>query len=330
MDVNSNIIAFARYAGVVVAGGVDLYAKNNDVYGNGVNWLGAPDPTGSDGNVSADPGFASPETGDWSLSLGSVCVDHGLSTQRPLDLAGRPRVQDGDMDGVAVQDMGAYELPPDKPPTASAGPSLTVECASPAGATVTLDGSGSSDPDSTPGTNDDIVSYEWTENPQGTLLGTGEKLSVNLPLGAHTITLRVKDRMGASSTSVVVDTVADTVPPALTLDASPTLLWPPNGALVPVQIRWQAQDRCDPNPTVTLAQVTSSEQDDALAAGGNIAGAQIGTSDGEVLLRADRLGVGPGRTYSLTYIATDASGNATPAQAVVTVPHDQIKAPRLR
>jgi len=48
-----------------------------------------------------------------------------------------------------------------------------------------------------------------------------------------------------------------------------------------------------------------------------------------VLLRADRLGSGPGRTYELTYVATDASGNAAPAQVVVTVPHDQGKSPGL-
>jgi len=51
------------------------------------------------------------------------------------------------MDGVAVQDMGAFELGSDRSPIANAGPPLTVECLSPAGATVTLDGSASSDPD---------------------------------------------------------------------------------------------------------------------------------------------------------------------------------------
>jgi len=235
------------------------------------------------------------------------------------------------MDGVAIQDMGAYEMGPDRVPIANAGPPLAVECLSPSGATVTLDGSASSDPDSTPGTNDDIVSYEWTEDPQGALLGTGEHLSVNLPLGAHSISLLVKDRIGAPATARTVVTVADTVPPTLTLEANPTVLWPANGALVPVHVSWQVQDRCDSNPTVTLAQVTSSEPGNAASrAGGvtsDIAGAQIGVSDGDVLLRADRLGSGPGRTYELTYVATDASGNAAPAQVVVTVPHDQNKAP---
>jgi hypothetical protein len=41
------------------------------------------------------------------------------------------------------------------------------------------------------------------------------------------------------------------------------------------------------------------------------------------MIRAERDGTGSGRIYELIYSATDASGNATPASAVVTVPHDE-------
>jgi len=47
------------------------------------------------------------------------------------------------------------------------------------------------------------------------------------------------------------------------------------------------------------------------------------TPDGEALIRAERNGNGSGRIYELIYSATDASGNSTPASAVVTVPHDE-------
>jgi hypothetical protein len=44
---------------------------------------------------------------------------------------------------------------------------------------------------------------------------------------------------------------------------------------------------------------------------------------GNVYLRAERSGTGSGRVYTITYTATDASGNSTTASATVTVPHNQ-------
>jgi hypothetical protein len=54
-----------------------------------------------------------------------------------------------------------------------------------------------------------------------------------------------------------------------------------------------------------------------------MSGAGTGTDDRAVSLRADRAGAGPGRTYTLTYSATDASGNSAAAVTTVSVPHDQ-------
>src|SRR5262249_13455048 len=61
--------------------------------------------------------------------------------------------------------------------------------------------------------------------------------------------------------------------------------------------------------------------------GGDIQDAGIGSADSSLLLRAERGGKGPGRVYELLYRATDASGNATTALGVVTVPHDQGQGP---
>jgi hypothetical protein len=65
-----------------------------------------------EGNIDADPRFAD---GDGRLLAGSLCIDAGTNDPPgglpPLDIAGNPRPADGNGDGVAIADMGAYETP---------------------------------------------------------------------------------------------------------------------------------------------------------------------------------------------------------------------------
>ena len=83
-----------------------------------------------------------------------------------------------------------------KPPVAKAGPDQTIFLKGQAAtATVTLDASGSSDPDGT------LISYQWFEN--DALIATGKTVSVNLGIGSHTITLQVTDDDQASNEAQV-------------------------------------------------------------------------------------------------------------------------------
>lgn len=70
------------------------------------------------------------------------------------------------------------------PPVAEAGENLAVECASPAGTLVTLDGSGSTDPEGQP------LSYLWN-GPFGQTSGMSP--TVTLPLGLSIVSLTVDD-----------------------------------------------------------------------------------------------------------------------------------------
>ncbi len=85
-------------------------------------------------------------------------------------------------------------------PTAAAGPDQTVTDADSSGSEVVpLDGSASSDPDG------QIVAYLWAEN--GVEIATGPTPTVDLPLGAHTLTLTVTDDSGLTASDEVVITV---------------------------------------------------------------------------------------------------------------------------
>jgi endo-1,4-beta-xylanase len=52
-------------------------------------------------------------------------------------------------------------------------------------------------------------------------------------------------------------------------------------------------------------------------------GGDIQLVDGQLFLRAERAGNSDGRVYTLTFQATDASGNSTTVTVTVVVPHNQ-------
>jgi hypothetical protein len=269
------------------------------------------------------------EDGDVDLLVGAITGIGGTNNGRvfAFDLPAPydPSTMEWPTLGHDVRHTSRYE-PPDGAPVAEAGPDLVVECTSAEGALVVLDGSASTDPDE----GDGIVLFEWFEAfglPGQVLLGTGEILEVVLPVGEHAITLRVRDGPGARRTDSLVVSVVDTVAPVLSMDLEPEELWPPNHRLVEVSATVAAADLCS-TPAAVLESVTSSEPDDAPggedgATAGDVQGADPGTADFGMELRAERSGAGPGRTYEVTYRATDGAGNATTATAAVQVPHDQ-------
>jgi len=223
--------------------------------------------------------------------------------------------------------QGETRLVFNQPPVAALSAPASAECTSPAGAAVTLNGTASSDPDSSPGTANDIALYQWVENPGPSehVLGTGVILQTTLPLGPHALGLRVTDTVGDASLATGGVTVVDTTAPSLTVTPAQPVLWPPNHNLRTVSVGRQATDACDPAPIVTLQSAGSSEPDDAAGFEdgdtiGDIAGAQPGTAGATLTLRAERSRSGGGRAYTLSYRAVDASGHGATSSGTVNVP----------
>lgn len=128
----------------------------------------------------------------------------------------------------------------------------------------------------------------------------------------------------ADTTSIEV--VDDTPPRFVELRATPESLWPPNHRMVPITVHAVVADDCDPAPRLRLVSVTSSERGDGRGDGStspDIEGAEFGTADLEVSVRAERAGGGRGRSYLLTYEVEDASGNMSRESVRVRVEHDR-------
>ena len=111
----------------------------------------------------------------------------------------------------------------------------------------------------------------------------------------------------------------DSTPPSMACAVTPTEIWPPNNAMVPVRATVTVTDTGSGPAGFTLQSVVSSES----AAAGDITGFLAGTPDVEGQVRARRNGSGSARVYRLTYEGRDAAGNTATCAVTVTVPHDR-------
>ena len=112
----------------------------------------------------------------------------------------------------------------------------------------------------------------------------------------------------------------DRTPPELNIETDPTLIFPPNNNLVPIQVDVDYEDTTSGIESVELTSITSNEPDND---SDDIKDAQFGSFDQEFRLRASRSGWNhDGRVYTITYTAMDEAGNSTTAESDVVVPHN--------
>ena len=137
---------------------------------------------------------------------------------------------------------------------------------------------------------------------------------------AKNVWREILERFPGSEAAEEAKSRIDSTPPTLQVTPSPATLWPPDNKLVPVTVAVDVSDDTDPKPTLKLLSVMC---DDACNAAQDIVGAALNTDDRAFQLRATRKGSGGGRSYTITYEARDAAGNATTTKTAVKVPHDQ-------
>ncbi len=119
--------------------------------------------------------------------------------------------------------------------------------------------------------------------------------------------------------------LCEATPPRFdTLAVTPDMLWPANHKYVDVAATVVASDNSGEIPTVTLVSVTSNEPDNGEDDGNTVDDIVI-VEEYAFKLRAERSGIGTGRTYTITYQATDSCGNSATASAIVVVPLSRSK-----
>jgi len=164
---------------------------------------------------------------------------NGLRYDNGVDVG--PSPSHGAWGMVRISRPGGFSTPPgipvNQPPVADAGVDQSVDCTGASSASVTLDGSLSSDPDG------DSLSYTWS-GPFGTVMGVSP--AVIMPLGVNqAVTLTVDDGNGHTVTDEVLITVQDTTPPTVSAGPDVTIeATGPNGADYDVSAQASASDSC--------------------------------------------------------------------------------------
>jgi hypothetical protein len=253
----------------------------------------------------------------------------GTDLSQPPPSAGWQYVATGEfVEGMILSGWVTPWSPPstNEAPVANAGADQNFDCAPAAGLDVTLDGSGSSDPD------DDALSYTWKEG--STILGTEEMITVPLTPGTHTIILTVDDGNGETDIDEVVVTIdADTEAPDITVATEVLGMWPPNHkyqTFTLADFAVSVSDNCEcADLEATIVCVTSDEPDDAKGGGdGKTTNDIVIVNDHTVKLRAERAGNGDGRVYTITISATDCAGLTGTTTCEVIVPHNKKGLPK--
>jgi hypothetical protein len=142
----------------------------------------------------------------------------------------------------------------------------------------------------------------------------------SFPVGTTLVTSTATDGALNSAACTFPVTVVDQEAPVVTsLAATPAILWPPDHKMIDVKVTFGQSDNCSANCSLTVSSNESiNGQGD-----GDSSPDWIVIDAQHLQLRAERSGLGSGRTYTLTLTCRDAAGNTTVKTTTVVVPHNQ-------
>jgi hypothetical protein len=162
-------------------------------------------PIDAQGTTSQDPAFVDQAGGDlrprWNSPLVDAARTEGVFVEPPLTADRSKRAVDGNLDGEARPDVGAYEYAAGEPYAVIEGPTTATE-----GETITLNGSGSFSGDT-----GEPLDYSWAL-PGGAQAHT-PAVDLKLPAGEHKLSLTVKDPTGKQASSYRTVTIVPSASP---------------------------------------------------------------------------------------------------------------------
>lgn len=233
-----------------------------------------------------------------------------------------------DNDGIFADNGGAYSVTAswadeddcgyvaNNPPVADAGADQGLSCQLPGvDIEVSLDGTGSSDPDG------DALTYQWLLG--GVEIASGATATASLPAGTHVITLVVTDPSGASASDEVSVTLeADTAAPQVTTTGMLLMQFPRTYALEQYTLSECVaadSDECtaelDINANGSIVSIASDEA--VITANHDCDADPQACIDIEIIdnstfrVRNTRDGYGDGRVYTVSFTVADDAGNST-------------------
>jgi hypothetical protein len=168
---------------------------------------------------------------------------------------------------------------------------------------------------------DVTVSFPCTDAVSGLAAGSPPASTMLTSEGGNQhVSGSCQDLAGNTASATVSGINIDKTPPALSgLPAAGCTLWPPNHKFVTVATIAGS----DALSGLASLKVTGNSNEPMDPNDPDIIISGSGLGPRAVQLRADRLGTGTGRVYTLTTTATDTAGNVVTATSVCTVSHDR-------
>jgi hypothetical protein len=320
-----SVSSFARAAnggGVVnITVGHSSFAPPDENHVGALAGLGVFQETPFGTNTSSDPRFVDP-----LVTLESPTVDLRLRHDSPLidrgapggagekDLAGEPRLVEGDGANAPATDIGAYEYQRQAPTAVIAAPASDRFAA---GTPVAFSAAGSSDPDA-----GDSLDYEWSFGDGAT--ATGKEVTHAYDSGSQrAVTLTVTDPTGQTATAT--KTLVLEGPPlgggsgqgAEPTDANPVLSSVSLSTRA-FRVARGTRVRFHLSEAATV-RFEIRRRSDGRRVGSFVRRAIAGRNSvrlaGRLRLRGRIVPLAPGR-YRLALVATDAAGNRSAARRV--------------